>query len=224
MLKKESIKVICSNCGKVFFTYPYRHGIVRFCSVKCKTDASKGLSAWNKGKQNKVKIVCKTCKKIFERYPSRKAIFCSAKCQSIDRIGIKRPDVSDRMKGNKYALGRVRPISERLKIGIANKGEKNNFWRGGKMRDYPEKEIIRKSSQYQQWRNDVFIRDNWTCQKTKIKGGKLISHHINNFEDNPTERLNTYNGITLSEKAHKEFHKKYGVKNNTRKQLEEFLQ
>ena len=31
------------------------------------------------------------------------------------------------------------------------------------------------------------------------------------------------NGITLSEKAHREFHKKYGTKNNTKEQLEEFL-
>jgi len=31
------------------------------------------------------------------------------------------------------------------------------------------------------------------------------------------------NGITLSEKAHREFHKKYGIKNNTNEQLEEFL-
>lgn len=31
------------------------------------------------------------------------------------------------------------------------------------------------------------------------------------------------NGITLSKKAHKEFHKIYGRKNNTKEQLEEFL-
>ena len=31
------------------------------------------------------------------------------------------------------------------------------------------------------------------------------------------------NGITLSLKAHREFHKKYGFRNNTKEQLEEFL-
>ena len=31
------------------------------------------------------------------------------------------------------------------------------------------------------------------------------------------------NGITLSEKTHKEFHKKYCKKNNTREQLDEFI-
>ena len=34
---------------------------------------------------------------------------------------------------------------------------------------------------------------------------------------------NWINGITLNDKAHKEFHKKYGNKNNTKEQLEEFL-
>lgn len=31
------------------------------------------------------------------------------------------------------------------------------------------------------------------------------------------------NGITLSEKAHKEFHKKYGFKNNILEQIQEFI-
>ena len=31
------------------------------------------------------------------------------------------------------------------------------------------------------------------------------------------------NGITLSKKAHKEFHAKYGKTNNTKEQLQEFL-
>ena len=47
---------------------------------------------------------------------------------------------------------------------------------------------------------------------------------INNFADFPELRLAIDNGITLSEKAHKDFHNIYGNKNNTKEQLEEFLQ
>lgn len=74
------------------------------------------------------------------------------------------------------------------------------------------------------WRKSCLERDNYTCQKTKIRGGNLQVHHINNFSQFPELRTSIENGITLSEKSHKEFHKKYGKQNNTKEQLEEFLQ
>jgi len=76
---------------------------------------------------------------------------------------------------------------------------------------------------YELWRKSIFQRDDFTCQKYGIKGGKLVAHHINNFSQFPELRLAIDNGITLSEKAHKEFHKKYGKKNNTKGQIKEFL-
>ena len=82
---------------------------------------------------------------------------------------------------------------------------------------------IRKSSEYKLWRKSVFERDNFTCQKYNISGGELNVHHINNFADFSELRLVIDNGITLSEKAHREFHKIYGVKNNTKEQLLDFL-
>ena len=99
-------------------------------------------------------------------------------------------------------------------------GKNNPNWRGGTT---PENIKIRTSIEYRLWREAIFARDNWICQKTGIKGGKLNPHHIKNFSKYPELRFAIDNGITLSEKAHKEFHKKYGIKNNTREQLIEFL-
>ena len=73
------------------------------------------------------------------------------------------------------------------------------------------------------WREAVFARDNWTCQKTSVKGRELNSHHIKNFAQYPELRFAIDNGITLSKKAHIAFHKKYGKTNNTIEQINEFI-
>jgi hypothetical protein len=99
-------------------------------------------------------------------------------------------------------------------------GDKSANWKGGVT---PEHQKIRTSIEYDLWRNAVLARDNYTCQKTGVRGGKLVAHHINNFAKFPELRTSIENGVTFSEKAHKDFHKKYGIKNNTKEQLEEFI-
>lgn len=100
------------------------------------------------------------------------------------------------------------------------KGEKHWNWRGGITPAHIQE---RTSAQYTLWRKSIFERDSFTCQKYGTHGGDLVAHHINNFAEYPELRFAIDNGITLSEKAHREFHKKYGQKNNTKEQLYEFL-
>lgn len=99
-------------------------------------------------------------------------------------------------------------------------GKKSVNWKGGVT---TENVRIRTSVEYKSWIKKVFERDKYTCGKYGIIGGKLVAHHIRNFSEYPELRFEVRNGITLSEKAHKEFHKKYGRKNNTNDQLIEFL-
>lgn len=99
-------------------------------------------------------------------------------------------------------------------------GEKHWNWKGGVT---PENIKIRNSLEIKLWRDAVFARDGYTCQKTGIKGCKLTAHHIENFANSTQLRTAISNGITLSEKSHIEFHKKYGRSNNTLEQLQEFL-
>lgn len=115
-----------------------------------------------------------------------------------------------------------KPMSDNAKriLSEIHKGSRNHNWKGGIS---TENNTIRNSQEMRLWRKSVFIRDNFTCQKYKTKGGELESHHINNFADFPELRFAIDNGITFSKKAHDEFHKKYGRKNNTLEQLEEFL-
>jgi len=99
-------------------------------------------------------------------------------------------------------------------------GTNNSHWRGGIT---PQNSKTRNRLDYTMWRKAILERDNFTCQKYKIRGGDLVVHHINNFAEFPELRFSIDNGITLSKKAHNEFHKIYGKRNNTREQLEEFL-
>lgn len=99
-------------------------------------------------------------------------------------------------------------------------GSKNHRWKGGVT---PINQRIRHSLQILLWKTACMKRDNFTCQKTGQKGGKLVVHHINNFADFPERRTLIENGITVSKEAHIEFHKIYGTRNTTLEQLQEFL-
>jgi len=117
-------------------------------------------------------------------------------------------------------LGKHQSEITRRKHSEIMTGAKNHRWKGG---IESENKRIRKGINFRLWREAVFARDNWTCQKYHIKGGKLQPHHIQNFAQYPELRFAIDNGITFSKKAHDEFHKIYGKYNNTKEQLEEFL-
>lgn len=94
---------------------------------------------------------------------------------------------------------------------------------------YSEDSRIRNSSEYKEWRNNVFSRDDYTCQKCGKKGGNLNAHHIYNYSQFPNLRFDINNGITLCEDCHligrnNSFHTIYGEHDNNKEQIEEFLE
>jgi len=100
------------------------------------------------------------------------------------------------------------------------KGELAGNWKGGIT---PINRRIRNCIEFRLWREAIFARDNWTCQKTGKRCIELHPHHILPFAYYPELRFAIDNGITLSKDSHREFHKIYGIKNNTLEQLNEFL-
>jgi len=62
---------------------------------------------------------------------------------------------------------------------------------------------LRKTVAYYKWRESVFKRDNWTCQKCGIRGGYLEPHHIISIKDDKSKALLISNGITLCRECHK---------------------
>lgn len=156
----------------------------------------------------------------------------SKKQISISKTGKKRSPFSDETKkkmseakmGNTKWLGKKHSEETKEKMRISgkgkNKGEKCHFWKGGIT---PANTLIRNGTEYDIWRNDVFVKNEYIDQKTGQVGGKLVAHHILNFSSYPELRFDVSNGITLSKESHEQFHKIYGKRNNTREQLEEFL-
>lgn len=103
-------------------------------------------------------------------------------------------------------------------------GENSPCWKGGA--EYSR--VERATHEYIQWRNNVFAKDNYTCQCCGDCNGDghtvtLNAHHIRNWKDNEFCRYDIDNGITLCEHCHMNFHSIYGKRNNTPEQLIEFL-
>jgi len=136
--------------------------------------------------------------------------------------------------GNK---GKTRSEETKKKLSEINrgkyKGENSPHWKGGIT---PLKHKIRTSFEYKQWRQKIFLRDDFVCQDCKQRGGKLHVHHKKSFSKLiqeakdclPLFELYTAclqysplwdisNGVTLCKDCHKKT-KDYGWKgiNNAR--------
>lgn len=133
-----------------------------------------------------VKVVCPTCSKHFfvqpHRFLSGRGKFCSMSCRRFTE------DTK-----NKMSLKRKGKPTGRT-------GDKSHFWKGGVT---PINKKIRMSLDIRNWRNSVFIRDDYTCQMCGVKGGKLQADHIKPFSLYPELRFAIDNGRTLCILCHK---------------------
>ena len=105
--------------------------------------------------------------------------------------GKKRPNLSLRMK-ELYKSGKLKPVKMM--------GSNNPGWKGGVT---PKHKLIRESKKYKDWRESVFIRDNYTCQMCKKRGGRLQVDHIKPFSRFPELRFKLSNGRVLCIDCHK---------------------
>lgn len=225
-------KCKCETCGKEWMAQKQN---TKYCSPKCKPQCQ----------QNKIIVKCSICGKEKEvnkyRIEHQKDFYCSDECKnkgySLKYSGennkkYKKIKCNCDICNNEFIINECEfkkydhhYCSKECQYkgwSIFYSGENHPSYNHNKSLEERLKE--RKYIEYYEWRKQVYERDNYTCQCCNDnKGHNLIAHHILNYSEYEDLRINIDNGITLCKKCHKEFHDKYGYKNNDKKQLDEFI-
>jgi len=70
---------------------------------------------------------------------------------------------------------------------------------------------------------ECFTKADYTCICCNKRGGKMNAHHLNSWHLYPEQRFLLENLVCLCGSCHREFHAKYGYRNNTKKQFYSFI-
>ena len=211
---------LCQYCGKEFYrdASQVKRGRIKFCSIECSAKAHQGekSSRWKR-----VKVNCLVCGKEFFIKASwlkrGRGKCCSRECYyKTDAYLIQRRKTLTTGKRIKRICLYCKKEFEVLESSLKNerdglycskkcqrksnpRGEKAYNWRGGIT---PIHQVIRHSEQAVIWRQKVFERDNYTCQRCSKRGVVLNAHHIKPFSKFPELRFDVNNGITLCKSCH----------------------
>jgi len=143
---------------------------------------------------SKETISCKFCAKHFSAYKANRRSFCSRHCKAkwIGRKLKNDLEYKERQRQLSKANGNKPPL---------HKGEAHWNWKGGISK-------INRGQDYRaiQWRKDVLVRFNFTCQLCGIRGGRLSAHHILGWAKYPEYRYDLENGLCLHYTCHMWLH------------------
>lgn len=180
------MKKECPNCLKEFDIKPCEENRRVCCSTKCYWE-------WKKKYPEKYTNLFK---KGHEGY------------NSSPWLG-KKLDKEHKKNISKALTNNPKVIKHLKELGKNQSGKNHWNWKGG-ITD--EMHQLRRTEEYQIWRNKVYARDNWTCQYPNCgkKLKDLIAHHKKSFKEFPELRFVVSNGITYCRAHHKKVHEEIG--------------
>jgi len=153
-------------------------------SEKTKRLMSKAQTGRKHSKATKDKIrLAKLGKKRKPFSKKHKLNLSRAKIGNTNSLGFKHGKIikefhRKKMLGNSYHLGVKHTEATKKRIREASLGKKGNNWQGGITKVATS---IRNSARYKKWRDAIFLRDDYTCQKCKKRGVYLEAHHKKSF-------------------------------------------
>lgn len=204
-MSKNILSKKCVICGNTFYNlrsdgkrqkYSLKdwNEKAKYCSYECRNNGYVGgISGRYKPELHtgeKIECAC-GCKTLIDKYDDHQRL--KKFVNGHQQVGAIRSDMVEIMKKNQRTFKR----------------EKHWNWKGG-ITD--ESHRLRNTTEYINWRNEVYKRDHYTCQDCKIKctSKTIVAHHKKTFKDYPELRHNIDNGITLCRSCHKKLHKEIG--------------
>lgn len=196
-------KLRCKSCGRLIGKNkphscqpPWNKG--KKTGIIPKSAFKEGNIPWNCGKNQPdetKKKISETNKRKNISPPREYWFTIGHRPHNFGTVGLTQPNKTSFKQGNKPKhAGKKRP-----KIS----GKKHWNWRGGIT---ARNMAIRNSLEYKIWRDAVYERDDFTCNRCKKRGGDLHAHHIKPFSQFPELRFDIDNGMTLCRPCHYEVH------------------
>jgi hypothetical protein len=135
-------------------------------------------------------------------------------CQSTaDKFGVTRDVIARVLRENNIQL---KPKGECRDL----RGEKSPTWKPELTQEH--RENGRDMSKHKVWRDAIYKRDDYKCQRCGYSGN-LTAHHIVGHAQSKELRWVLSNGVTLCKPCHVEFHSTYGIKKFGNVELDEFM-
>lgn len=122
-------------------------------------------------------------------------------CASCPNRYTKDPDTSNALWLKRRFCSKSCALKGNVRTVGKNTGEDNPSWKGGIT---PINALIRSSYEMNEWRRQIFKRDDYTCQLCFERGVPIHADHIKAFSQYPELRFELSNGRTLCVPCHKQ--------------------